>query len=89
MSMLIVRIFTSLGLLVFGGIDQEGNAFNKRGLTGFIPMIELHQNSALQPGDVVTAGPFQVGNFTGTTSLTNIVAGTTFEFGKRSNLTAS
>ena len=25
--MLIVRIFTSLGLLVFGGNDQEGNAF--------------------------------------------------------------
>jgi hypothetical protein len=31
--MLIVRVFTSLGLLVFGGIDQEGNAFNKRGPT--------------------------------------------------------
>ncbi len=29
-------------------------------------MVELHQNSALQPGDVVTAGPIQVGNFTGT-----------------------
>ena len=27
MSMLIVRIFTSLGLLVFSGNDQEGNAF--------------------------------------------------------------
>ncbi len=25
--MLIVRIFTSLGLLVFGGDDQDGNAF--------------------------------------------------------------
>jgi hypothetical protein len=93
---------TGAGLTSAGRITDPSNLFldvgagywlyrsnEKRGLTGIIPMVELHQNSALQPGDVVTAGPFQVGNFTGTTSLTNIVAGTTFEFGKRSNLTAS
>ena len=93
---------TGAGLTSAGRITDPSNLFldvgagywlyrsnEKHGLTGIIPMVELHQNSALQPGDVVTAGPFQVGNFTGTTSLTNIVAGTTFEFGKRSNLTAS
>lgn len=31
MSMHIVRIFTTLGLLVFGGNDQEGNAFKMIG----------------------------------------------------------
>ena len=93
---------TGTGLTSAGRITDPSNLFldvgagywlyrsnEKRGLTGIIPMVEIHQNSALQPGDVVTAGPFQVGNFTGTTSLTNIVAGTTFEFGKSSNLTAS
>lgn len=93
---------TGTGLTSAGRITDPSNLFldvgagywlyrsnEKRGLTGIIPMVELHQNSALQPGDVVTAGPFQVGNFTGTTSLTNFVAGTTFEFGKRSNFTAS
>ena len=93
---------TGTGLTSAGRITDPSNLFldvgagywlyrsnEKRGLTGIIPMVEIHQNSVLQPGDVVTAGPFQVGNFTGTTSLTNIVAGTTFEFGKSSNLTAS
>jgi len=93
---------TGTGLTSAGRITDPSNLFldvgagywlyrsnEKRGLTGIIPMVEIHQNSALQPGDVVTAGPFQVGNFAGTTSLTNIVAGTTFEFGKSSNLTAS
>jgi hypothetical protein len=93
---------TGTGLTSAGRITDPSNLFldigagywlyrsdETRGLTGIIPMVELHQNSALQPGDVVTAGPFQVGNFNGTTSLTNIVAGTTFEFAKRSNLTAS
>lgn len=93
---------TGTGLTSAGRITDPSNLFldvgagywlyrsnEKRGLTGIIPMVELHQNSALQPSDTVTAGPFQVGNFTGTSSLTNIVAGTTLEFGKRSNLTAS
>jgi len=51
-----------------------------RGLTGIIPTIEIHQNIALGGSDVVNAGPFTIGNFTGSSSLTNVVAGSTFEF---------
>jgi hypothetical protein len=58
-------------------------------LTGIVSMFEIHQNSGLQAGDVVSAGPFQVGDFTGTTSLTNIVAGAAFEFGRTTQLTAA
>lgn len=57
------------------------------GLTGVIPTVEIHQNLALQAGDVVSGGPFQVGNFGGTSSLTNLVVGSTFEFAQRSQLT--
>ena len=56
------------------------------GLTGIIPTLEIHQNSSLQAGDVVTLNSYQVGNFSGTTSLTNFVAGSTFEFGRKTNL---
>ncbi|MDZ4852634.1 MAG: hypothetical protein SGI77_25375 [Pirellulaceae bacterium] len=59
-----------------------------RGLTGIIPTLEVHQTSSTQDGDVVNAGPFQVGNFAGSTSVTSLVAGSTFEFGKKSQLTA-
>ena len=60
----------------------------KSGLTGIVPTAEVHQTSSTQPGDLVSAGPFQVGNFNGSTSITSVVAGTTFEFGRRSQLTA-
>ncbi len=59
-----------------------------RGLTGIIPTAEIHQTSSTQGGDIVGAGPFQVGNFSGSTSMTSIVAGTTLEFGSRTQLTA-
>jgi hypothetical protein len=59
-----------------------------RGLTGIIPMLEIHQSVATDDGDVVSAGPFQVGNFAGNRSVTSMVAGTTFEFGTRTQLTA-
>ncbi|MCC6509200.1 MAG: hypothetical protein IT423_08840 [Pirellulaceae bacterium] len=59
-----------------------------RGLTGFAPMLEAHQTSSVQGGDLVAAGPFQVGNFNGSTSITSLVAGATLEFGSRSQLTA-
>lgn len=42
---------------------------------------------SLDRGDIVTAGPFEIGNFDGTVSLTSAVVGTTFEFGQLSNLT--
>jgi len=60
-----------------------------RGLTGIIPTIEIHQNIALGGSDVVNAGPFTIGNFTDSSSLTNVVAGSTFEFNQRSQLTAA
>ena len=60
-----------------------------RGVTGIIPTVEIHQNIALGGSDVVNAGPFTVGNFTGGSSLTNVVAGSTFEFNQRSHLTAA
>jgi len=93
---------TGTGLTGAGKITDPNNLFfdvgagywlyrnnASRGLTGIVPMVEIHQNSGTSAGDIVNAGPFQVGNFNGTTSLTNLVAGTTLEFGKRSQLTAS
>ncbi len=59
-----------------------------KGLTGIVPTLEIHQTSSTQSGDLVSAGPFQVGNFAGSTSITSLVAGTTLEFGRRSQLTA-
>jgi hypothetical protein len=59
-----------------------------RGLTGVIPTFEVHQTVATGDGDVVSAGPFQVGNFNGNRSITSLVAGTTFEFGTRTQITA-
>ena len=60
-----------------------------KGLTGIVPMLELHQNLGLRTGDTVSGGPFQVGDFTGNTSLTNLVVATTLEFGLRTQLTAA
>lgn len=60
-----------------------------RGLTGIIPMVELHQNTSFQEGDLLAAGPFQVTNSHGTSSLTNFSAGTTFEFGQQTKVTAA
>jgi hypothetical protein len=59
-----------------------------KGLTGIVPTLEIHQTSSTQNGDLVSAGPFQVGNFAGSTSITSLVAGTTLEFGRRSQLSA-
>lgn len=58
------------------------------GLTGVIPTLEVHQTNSVQNGDFVTAGPFQVGNFNGSTNMTSVVAGSTLEFGGRSQLSA-
>jgi hypothetical protein len=60
----------------------------KRGLTGVVPTVELHQTNSVQDGDLVSAGPFHVGNFSGSTGITSLVAGTTFEFGRHTQLTA-
>jgi hypothetical protein len=60
-----------------------------RGLTGIIPTVEIHQNSSLQSGDLISAGPFQISNTLGTTSLTNLVAGSTFQFGRATNLSTA
>ncbi len=57
-----------------------------RGVTGIVPTVECHQTASTQDGDMVAAGPFQVGNFHGSTSVTSVVAGTTIEFGGRSQL---
>ena len=93
---------TGNGLESVGTINDGTNLFvdagvgywvyqsdRQRGLTGIIPTLELHQNIALGGGDVIAAGPFTVGNFSGRSSLTNIVAGVTFEMNQRSHLVAS
>lgn len=58
-----------------------------QGLTGVIPMLELHHSTALGNSDQVNAGRFIVGDFTGAYSQTSVTAGTTFEFAQRANLT--
>ncbi|MCU0720277.1 MAG: hypothetical protein MUC83_11280, partial [Pirellula sp.] len=59
------------------------------GLTGVVPMLELHHNMAVQAPDVLTSGPYQVTNDNGASSLTNIVIGNTLEFNQRANLTTA
>ncbi|MEZ6134840.1 MAG: hypothetical protein R3C53_08015 [Pirellulaceae bacterium] len=60
----------------------------RSGLTGVIPTVEVHHTNSLGAADVITAGPIQVGNFRGSVSQTSLVAGTTLEFGTRTQLTA-
>lgn len=58
-----------------------------RGLTGVVPMVELHHAAALGKGNLVGQGAIEVGNSRGTQSQTSALAGTTFEFGQTSQLT--
>ncbi|MFN7845331.1 MAG: hypothetical protein ACK5YR_03155 [Pirellula sp.] len=62
---------------------------SQSGLTGVVPMLELHHNIALQAPDVLTSGPYQVTNDNSETSLTNFVIGNTLEFSQRANLTTA
>lgn len=48
----------------------------------------VHHSNSLAGPDVVSAESIQVGNFRGAVSQTSLVAGTTLEFGARSQLTA-
>ena len=57
------------------------------GLTGVIPTFEVHHTSSLGSGESASAGPFTL--TAGSTSLTNFVAGTTFEFGKANQITVA
>ena len=59
-----------------------------RGLTGVIPTVEVHQVAATEDGDRVSAGQFVFGDRRGQFSSTSVVAATTFEYGRRTNLTA-
>ena len=90
------------GLVVAGKLTDSTNLFfdvgmgywlyrsnSLNGLTGMIPMIELHHNVALQDPDVLTSGPYQVTNDNSSTSLTNLVIGNTLEFNQRVNLTTA
>lgn len=71
---------TGAGLTRIGKLTDSSNLFfdagigywayrsdDRRGLTGIVPTLEIHKNVATQSGDSVIAGPFQVGNFIGTT----------------------
>jgi hypothetical protein len=88
------------GLVAAGKLTDSTNLFldiglgywlyrsdSKNGLTGIVPMLELHHNVAMQDPDVLTSGPYQVTNDNGATSLTNFVIGNTLEFSQRANLT--
>lgn len=61
---------------------------NAKCLTAIIPTFELHQTSSLNNPGVVSSGNLQVGNFSGSTSITSAVVGTTFELNQQSQLTA-
>ncbi len=60
-----------------------------KGLTVIAPTVEVHQNTARVYNVTALCGPFQVVNFSGTTSLTNLEAGSTFEFATQSQLSAA
>lgn len=93
---------TGSGLAQAGKLTDASNLFvdlgigywayrndTSQGLTGIVPSFEIHQNTAINSGDITSAGPFQVGNFSGTPSQTNFVAGTTFEFAQSAHLTVA
>lgn len=93
---------TGTGLTHVGSLTDSSNLFldmgighwlyrtnATRGLTGVVPMLEIHHNVALQDQDLVTSGPFQVTNSLGSTGLTNFVVGNTFEFGQKTRLTGA
>lgn len=88
------------GLVAAGKLTDSTNLFldvglgywlyrsdSKNGLTGVVPMFELHHNLAMQDADVLTSGHYQVTNDNGATSLTNFVIGNTLEFNQRAHLT--
>lgn len=90
------------GLREFGKLTDSTNMFfdvgvgywlyrtgARQGLTGIIPMLEIHQNTSFGSGDIIASGPFQVSNSLGTDSLTNIVFGNTLEFSQATNVTAA
>ena len=57
-----------------------------RGLTGVLPMLELHHNFAIGDLDQVAAGRFLVGDFTSSSNQTTLTAGTSLEFSQRANV---
>lgn len=88
------------GLVAAGKLTDSTNLFldvglgywlyrsdSKKGLTGIVPMLELHHNIVMQSPDILTSGSYQVTNDNGATSLTNFVVGNTLEFRQRANLT--
>lgn len=96
-----VAINTGSGLASVGRLTDANHLFidagvgywlyrsnGRRGVTGIIPTLELHQTVSTGRGGTVSAGPFQVGNFNGSTSITTLVAGTTVEMGQRTQLIA-
>ena len=96
-----VRINTGgNGLTTVGSISDRDHIFidygigywllranNCRGLSGVIPTVEFHHTSSISGADIAAAGGFSLGS--GSTSLTNIVAGITFEFGQKSHLSVA
>ena len=65
---------------------DDSRSVRRGALTGIIPTVEVHHTLAAQAADVVRACAYQVGSFAGTPNFTNLVAGSTFEFGQRSQL---
>lgn len=93
-----VRVNSGTGLSLAGSLSERDNIFidygvgywllrdnSRHGLTGIIPTVEFHHTSSISGANTVSAGAFAIGN-SGSTSLTNIVAGTTLEFGRRTQV---
>lgn len=57
-----------------------------KGLTGFAPIFEMHYTGAVSSGDIVSAGPFQIGSLTGDLNMLNYVAGCSTTFGSSMSL---
>jgi hypothetical protein len=80
------HIFVDLGL---GYWLYRNDCECASGITGVAPMFELHYTGAISDGDIVSAGPFQVGNFSGDLNMVNCVAGATFGFANGGNLSVA
>jgi hypothetical protein len=59
------------------------------GITGIAPMFELHYTGTISDSDIVSAGPFQVGDFNGDLNMVNCVAGATIGFANGGNLSVA
>lgn len=75
-------------IFVDAGVGYWMHRSRRGRITGIAPTAELHYNRTLQDTDVVTSGPFQVGNVQENIEILNAVFGLNMTFRNNLNVTA-